>query len=74
MEKNIVNTGTVTYAMRGRDVLRKHGYKAYMFRTTGNSAVGCGYSISTVCPRGEIERIFKAEHIKYISIDRGDGR
>ena len=73
MEKNIINTGTITYALRGRDSLRKHGYKAYMFRTTGDAAVGCGYAVSEVCPRAIIEKIFQSEGIKYISITSGDG-
>lgn len=72
MDKNIVNSGTITYAIRGRDALRNKGYKAYMFRNNGKSAVGCGYSISTNCSKSEIERIFRNERIKYNSIVSGE--
>lgn len=73
MGKSIINTGTVTYALRGRDLLRAKGYSAYMFRTTGKSTVGCGYSISTSADSKTVEKIFISEGIKYISIEQGDG-
>ena len=72
MDKNIINSGTITYATRGRDILRSYGYKAYVFRTEGKSAIGCGYSISTNCSKQEIERIFAQKKIKYISIVSGE--
>lgn len=74
MGKSIINTGTVTYALRGRDLLRAKGYSAYMFRTTGKSAVGCGYSISTAADAETVKGIFDAEGIKYISIEPGEGQ
>ncbi len=74
MGKSIINTGTVTYALRGRDLLRSKGYSAYMFRTTGKSAVGCGYSISTAADAETVKSIFGAEGIKYISIEPGEGQ
>ena len=72
MDKNIINSGSITYAIRGRDALRAKGYKAYMFRNQGKSVSGCGYSISTNCTREEIERIFQRENIKYVSINSGE--
>lgn len=72
MDKNIINSGSITYAIRGRDTLRKNGCKAYMFRSSGKSAVGCGYSISTNCSKQDIENIFRKENIKYVSIVSGE--
>ncbi len=72
MEINIINSGTITYAIRGRDLLRNNGYKAYMFRNTGDSALGCGYSISTNCGIDEIHSLFEKFKIKYISVLPGD--
>ncbi len=72
MDKNIVNSGSITYAIRGRDALRNNGCKAYMFRNKGKSAVGCGYSISTNCSKADIEKIFMLEKIKYVSIVSGE--
>lgn len=71
MDKNIINTGTITYAIRGRDALRAARCKAYMFRKHGADAVGCGYSISAECSKEKINAIFSQYGIKYISIDSG---
>lgn len=41
-----VTVSSVTYAIKGRDVLRNNGIKAYIERTPrGYSNEGCGYSI-----------------------------
>lgn len=71
MDKNIINTGTITYAIRGRDALRANGCNAYMFRKHGKDAVGCGYSISANCSKEKIDEVFESYGIKYISIDSG---
>lgn len=73
MGKFIVNTGTITYALRGRDSLRKYGYNAYMFRNNGKSSVGCGYSISVKGnSKMEIIDILNREGVKFISIIDSD--
>lgn len=72
MDKNIINSGSITYALRGRDALRARGYNAYMFRSQGKPKIGCGYSISTNCAREKIEQIFKEENIKFIAINLGE--
>ena len=73
MGKFIVNTGTITYALRGRDTLRKYGYSAYMFRKTGKGSVGCGYSIAvTSNSKKEIIDLFHREGVKFISINDSD--
>lgn len=39
-------TGSITYALKGRDVLRKKGLKATVGRVTPTkSSAGCGYAI-----------------------------
>ena len=46
MLRNIISVGSITYAIKGRDLLRKQGIKAYVERKTnitGNA--GCGYVI-----------------------------
>lgn len=41
-----VVTGTITYAIKGRDILRRYGYKAHIEKITDTSQnVGCGYTI-----------------------------
>ena len=46
MNKYIISTGTITYAIKGRDLLRQKGFTAHIERrTTGLSSAGCGYNI-----------------------------
>lgn len=72
MDKYIINTGTITYALRARDALRNKGIKAFMFRNTGKSAVGCGYSVSAIAAKSEIENILNSSGVKFISITPGE--
>ena len=47
MDKTLIMVSSVTYAIKGRDLLRNHGIKAYIERTPNASdRVGCGYSIT----------------------------
>ena len=49
-----VVTGTITYAIKGRDILRRYGYRAHIEKITDTSQnVGCGY---TVVFKGDIVR------------------
>ncbi len=54
MAKYLIVTGTITYAIRGRDILRKKGFIANMEKTKSSLEHGCGYSISV---SGDIEKI-----------------
>ena len=46
MKKYEIMVGTVTYALKGRDILRNKGFKAYIERRSNNiGKYGCGYSI-----------------------------
>ena len=46
MEKYEIMVGTVTYALKSRDLLRSKGYKAYIERKAKNiGKYGCGYSV-----------------------------
>ena len=46
MKRYVIITGTVTYAIRGRDILRKEGFRAIVERNTvGIARYGCGYGI-----------------------------
>ncbi len=39
------NTGSITYAIKGRDLLRKKGFKARIEKITSGKGGGCGYTI-----------------------------
>ncbi len=46
MIKKGIKVGSVTFAMKGRDLLIKNGYKAYLARNPHpDSGEGCGYVI-----------------------------
>ena len=48
MKRYIITTGTVTYAIKGRDLLRRKGFNVKIERiTSGKGSAGCGYSIIT---------------------------
>ena len=46
MGKKGIKVGSVTYAVKGRELLQKNGYRAYMSRNLHPGAgEGCGYII-----------------------------
>lgn len=46
MSKKGITVGSVTYAMKGRDLLQRNGYKAYLTRNPHpQEDEGCGYVI-----------------------------
>ena len=44
MKKYVITTGTVTYAIKGRDLLRNPGYNVNIARIASGASTGCGYS------------------------------
>ena len=69
MQTYRIVTGTVTYAIKGRDLLRHHGYKANMEKTKAGLNNGCGYSITVSGNISEIERILRSADIKILEIN-----
>ena len=69
MNRYFIVTGTITYAIKCRDALRRHGYKAELKRTvnTGGS-VGCGYGVVTFSNIDEIKKILFEYSIRYLQI------
>lgn len=46
MSKKGIKVGSVTYAMKGRDLLQRNGYKVYLTRNPHpQEDEGCGYVI-----------------------------
>ena len=69
MQQYVISTGTITHAIKGRDVLRNEGYKARMERRVLSSVnSGCGYVLII---SGDIERakqILSEERVKVLEI------
>lgn len=55
MQRHIISVNSVTYAIKGRDILRKQGIKAYVEKKTNTDGnVGCGYVIVAVGNKNKI--------------------
>jgi hypothetical protein len=68
MEKYIVITGTITYAIKGRDLLRRAGYKASIERVTSGDRIGCGYGIFVFGNIKNIRDLLEENLIKILDI------
>ena len=68
MKRYIIATGTVTYALKGRDLLRKYGFSVKVERITGDKTLGCGYVLVLTGDINEAERILKNAGIKVLKI------
>lgn len=66
MKGVFIPTGTVTYAIKGRNVLRENGYNAEIRRITGDlQGVGCGYGVFTNADPETAKKIFRLNGVKY---------
>lgn len=74
MGKKGIKVGSVTYAIKGRDLLIKNGYKAYLTRNPKpDSDEGCGYVIYVTEPNDRALKILKNGGVKvYGTVDLGD--
>ena len=69
MKRYVIITGTVTYAIRGRDILRKEGFRATVERNTvGISRYGCGYGIVVNSSIDEAVEILNKSGIKILEV------
>ena len=69
MKKYRVNTGTVTYAIKGRDVLRRKGYNVKIEKSQqGLNKTGCGYSIIVFGEISVIEQLLRNSGVKILDI------
>ena len=68
MKRYIITTGTVTYAIKGRDILRKNGFKVRTERITGEKTSGCGYAIILDGELESAERLLRQHGVKVLDI------
>ncbi len=61
MGKTVLLLGSVTYALRGRDLLLRHGIRAYVERLprTNGAARGCGYGVAVPRRAEEAEQLLR---------------
>lgn len=69
MNRYFVATGTITYAIKGRDVLRKHGFSAELKRLSGNiKGFGCGYGISVRGDHDAVVSALEENGVRYLRV------
>ena len=68
MKGHLITTGTVTYALKGRDILRKKGFKVNIERITGAETFGCGYAIILNGDIKEAESVLRNNGVKILEI------
>lgn len=73
MNEERIMVSSVTYAIKGRDLLRSMGFKAYIERSKGRlEQNGCGYSIYVTQDTKRAEQILRDHHIKILGRSGGD--
>lgn len=69
MQRHTISVGSITYAIKGRDLLRKMGIRAYIERKTNTDGnVGCGYIIIAEGERNKIIKGLSNSNIKILGI------
>ena len=70
MKRYMITTGTITYAIKGRDLLKRKGYNARIKRiTSGLGSSGCGYTIIADGNLSQLEKILRSAGIKILEIN-----
>ena len=70
MQRHIISVSSITYAIKGRDMLRKQGFRAFIERkTNANGNSGCGYVIVADGVREKIRKALINSGIKILQIN-----
>ncbi len=69
LKGSVIITGTITYAIRGRDILRSKGLRASVERNlNNNNRYGCGYGIAVYGDTEYAIKILKENNVKVIDV------
>ena len=68
MQRYMIVTPSVTYALKGRDALRRMGFPARIERRRGQNGGGCGYGIVTEGDIRKTERVLNNASVKVLEI------
>lgn len=67
MAKNSITVASITHAIRGRDLLRSNGYRAFIEKTPGKlDRAGCSYSITMQTEPDQAVALLTANGIKVL--------
>ncbi len=65
-EKTLIVVSSVTYALKGRDLLFARGIKSYVERLPRTRENGCGYGLYVPRRAEEAERILRAAGVRVL--------
>ena len=74
MEENYFLVSSITYAIKGQELLQRKGYKAYVIRDRERNEHGCGYAILARAPRERAADILAAGHVKVAGVREAEKR
>lgn len=66
MGKPLLAVSSVTYAMKSKELLFRHGIRAYVERIPQTDGLGCGYGVYVPKGADEAEKILQENHIKIL--------
>lgn len=64
----IYAVGSVTNAMRGRELLAQNGIRAYVGRVEADETTGCGYTLTVTGDHDKAARLLKTAGIRVRSV------
>ncbi len=67
MGKPLLVVSSVTYAMKGKELLFRRGIRAYVERIPQMGEAGCGYGVYVPERADEAEKILVENHIRVLS-------
>lgn len=74
MGKPLIVVSSVTYAMKGRELLSQRGFRAYVERIPKTAETGCGYGLYVPEGADEAERVLRENNIRVLQrIEQEDG-
>lgn len=68
MKGKMIIVGSVTYAMKSKDVLFDNGIKAYVERTKRTKEFGCGYGVVVQRDADRAVEILQGHDIKILAV------
>ena len=74
LNKPLILVSSVTYAMKGRDLLNRSGFRSYIERIRRSSDTGCGYGIYVPIGTDQAEELLRSEGFRILGRrERGGG-
>lgn len=68
VEKNLIIVGSVTYAMKSKEILFSNGIKSYIERNKKTKEYGCGYGVHVVGNIDEAIFLLRKNGIKILAM------